>query len=43
MWYLFEESESKLVHVTTKHILDEDASKYVKEAKMIGEKQYQVF
>ena len=36
----FEEEEQNLVHITSRHVLDDVATKSVKEAKRIGEDQY---
>ena len=39
----FEEEEQNLVHITSRHVLDDVATKSVKEAKRIGEDQYTAF
>ena len=39
----FEEEEQNLAHITSRHVLDEVATKSVKEAKRIGEDQYTTF
>ena len=39
----FEEEEQNLVHITSRHVLDDIATKSVKEAKRIGEDQYTAF
>ena len=39
----FEEEEQNLVHITSRHVLDDVATKSVKEAKRIGEAQYTAF
>ena len=36
----FEETEKNLVHLTSRHVLDETASKSVRNAKKVGEDQY---
>ena len=39
----FEESTTNLIHVTTKHVLDDRATNSVKNAKLLGEQQYNTF
>ena len=39
----FEEEEQNLVHITSRHVLDDVATKSVKEVKRIGEDQYTAF
>ena len=39
----FEEEEQNLVYITSRHVLDDVATKWVKEAKRIREDQYTAF
>ena len=39
----FEEEEQNLVHITSRHVLDDVATKSVKDVKRIGEDQYTAF